>query len=126
MQTEDGRTPVACWAHAKRIIAATWRFQEKHVMGGFVVRNDGLRVMVSAAIERDGKTWLHVSLSRAERIPSWDDLKDVRETFIPDDLVALQVFPPPDEYVNINPHVLHLWACVDGRVTPDFRHDGGV
>jgi hypothetical protein len=111
----------------KRVLGAAWHLLPPHplVPGDAFERADGLKVIVSARIERDAKTWLHVSCSRRDRLPSWEDLRDVRESFVPDDKVALQVLPPPEEYVNLHPHVLHLWACHDARPTPDFR-DGGL
>ena len=81
-----------------------------------------LQVLASAAVERDGHRWLHVSLSRQGRLPSWDDITLVKQIFIGDERLALQVFPPQAEYVNIHPHVLHLWCCIDARPVPDFRH----
>lgn len=110
----------------KRVLPAVWRRMADHplVPGDTFQRADGLKVIVSARIERDAKTWMHVSCSRVDRIPSWEDLRDVREAFVPDDKVALQVLPPPAEYVNFHPHVLHLWVCHDGRPTPDFRTGG--
>jgi hypothetical protein len=80
-----------------------------------------LIVIASHSIERDGRPWLHVSLSRQGRIPSYDDITVVKQVFVGDDRLAVQVFPPKDEHVNINPNVLHLWACLDGRPLPDFR-----
>lgn len=80
----------------------------------------GVRVIFSAHVERDGKPWLHLSVSRRSRIPDWDDLQFVRGLFL-EDREAYQVFPPKDRYVNENFHVLHLWACIDGPRLPDFR-----
>lgn len=80
----------------------------------------GMTVLVSGSVEADGKRWLHVSCAHRNRIPSWDDLKEVKETFIGKDKVALQVLPSEDKYVNVNPYCLHLWHCVDGDVVPDF------
>lgn len=125
-ETHDGRTPVPHRGLARRIMPPGWGRINAHPLSDFWLRRDGLRAMVSAAIERDARTWLHVSLSREDRLPSWDDVREVREAFIPDELVALSVLPPSAEYVNVHPYVLHLWACCDGRVTPDFRTDGAI
>ena len=86
----------------------------------------GLRVITSRCRELDGQVWLHVSCSRAEALPSWDDLADVRRVFTPLDRTALQVLPPPAKYVNHHPHCLHLWVCMDGDVTPDFAAEGTI
>ena len=80
-----------------------------------------LRVLVSEARELDGKVWLHVSVSLSDRLPSWDQLKQVKDAFVGEERNALQVLPKKSEYVNHHPYVLHLFWCSDGDVTPDFR-----
>jgi hypothetical protein len=87
---------------------------------GFVHLTDDLTVLVSGMVEEDKKRWLHVSVSRRSRLPSWEDLKLVKATFIGEDKTAIQVFPSQDKYVNFHPYVLHLWHCVDGDPVPDF------
>jgi hypothetical protein len=82
-------------------------------------------VICTGRVEADGRRWLHVSASRRDRVPDWYDLKLVKQTFLPD-LTALQVLPTVDKYVNLSPNVLHLWACVDGDVVPDFRIRGQI
>lgn len=84
-----------------------------------------LRVICSAAVYRDGKRWMHVSCSCPSKLPTWDDLKLVKDTFIGPDRVAIQVLPRAAEHVTIHPHVLHLWSCLDGDPCPDFRDAGG-
>jgi hypothetical protein len=85
----------------------------------------GLRVIASAALEEDGKWWLHVSASRYNRLPSWEDLRRVKDIFVGPNAVAYQVLPMQSEYVNINPFVLHLWHCLDQDPLPDFTWGSG-
>ncbi len=96
--------------------------------GGYVYRHVAapLTVICSARPEADGKRWMHVSCSRPSRLPSWDDLRLVKDTFIGRERKALQVLPPQSEYVNCHPYVLHLWACLDGDPLPDFRRNGTI
>ena len=88
--------------------------------GEAFISGDDLRVLRSVGIELDGRRWLHVSCSRASRLPSWEDLRRVKDQFIGKDAVALQVLPRQSDYVNLHPYVLHLWCCLDGDATPDF------
>lgn len=81
----------------------------------------GLRVMLSGNTESDGNKWLHLSVSRKDRLPKWDELKAARAVFLTEDLKALQIFPPKEEYVNDNPFVLHLWVNLTKDPLPDFR-----
>jgi len=80
----------------------------------------GIRVIESWHHAPDGRTWLHVSRSKTDRIPSYEDLKTVKRVFIGDDREAYQVFPPVERHVNIHPHVLHLFCWPEGAVLPDF------
>lgn len=88
---------------------------------------DGRRVIVTVG-QHAGQWWLHVSVSRAKYIPSYEDLADVKRTFVTDAYQAVQVFPRRERHVNIHPHCLHLWACLEpqGDGLPDFGKDGTI
>lgn len=90
------------------------------------VTGRGLYVIVSGCVEGDGRRWIHVSCSRSDRLPSWSDLRKVKDAFIGRERKAIQVLPPASEYVNFHPYVLHLWCCLDGDGLPDFRKDGAI
>lgn len=79
-------------------------------------------VIVSGATELDGRRWLHVSTARPDRLPSWEELMEVKEIFIGLDRKAIQVLPARQEHVNIHPGCLHLFYCLDGDTLPDFTH----
>lgn len=111
-----------------RVVGATnfggWGLREDPLrVGRYFLdhRRDGLRVIISGARYGDGRRWVHLSCSHRERLPSWEELKAVRSRFLGDDALALQVFPPKAQWVNVHPNVLHLWRCVDGDPVPDFR-----
>ena len=86
----------------------------------------GIAVMLSGSRELDGRRWIHVSASRRDRIPSYDDLALVKRLFVGDERQAVQVFAPRSEHVNLHRYCLHLWCCLDGRAVPDFRASGQV
>lgn len=85
----------------------------------------GLKVIISGAFEKDMKPWIHVSVSRKSRIPTYDDLVLVKRLFIGNDKQAIQIFPPVEKHVNIHPYCLHLWHCVYGDGLPDFTRGTG-
>jgi hypothetical protein len=95
-------------------------------MGCIFESKNGIRVLISWDSFSDGKNWLHVSLSRRNRLPSWEDIKEVKHLFVGPKKKAIQVFPSEDEYVNCHPYVLHLWHCIDGDSLPDFRREDGL
>jgi hypothetical protein len=88
---------------------------------------DGRRVIVSVG-SHNGEWWLHVSVSRAKYIPSYEDLSDVKRTFVTNAVQAVQIFPRHERHVNIHPYCLHLWACLDshGDGLPDFGSEGTI
>ena len=90
-----------------------------------------LFILCSEAKEDDGKWWRHASVSRRDRtMPTYDDTKTLKRICMPD-LVAYQLFMPADKHIDLagkgnRPvEVLHLWACLDGPVTPDFSSGTG-
>jgi hypothetical protein len=76
-------------------------------VGAFVVpvRDGGvLRVLVG-----EGGGWDHISVSRASRCPTWEEMCLVRDLFFRDDEWVMQLHPPRDANINIHPYTLHLW-----------------
>jgi len=109
-----------------QVLPADVREVERAGDGAYYRTLGGLGVIASGDIELDGKRWLHVSVSRAHRLPSWEDLRAVKDLFIGRERTAYQVLPRAEKYVNINPHVLHMWCCLDGDPLPDFTRGGST
>jgi hypothetical protein len=107
--------------HLPVIPPAGWRLVTRSGSGdgAAYASVDGLAVILSGAVEADGKHWLHLSVSRRTYVPTWTDLRRVKETFLGDRYACI-VFPPAAFYVNLSANVLHLWACVDGWPLPEF------
>jgi hypothetical protein len=91
---------------------------------GFAAIWNQIKVIVSIDLPPDGRRWIHLSCSHEDRLPNWEELKEVKERFIGEEKTALQVLPPKSRYVNFHPHRLHLWHCLDGDVVPDFTNNG--
>ena len=51
----------------------------------------------------------HVSIAREDRYPSWDEIRDFRYEYLPDDMTFGILLPPKKEYVNVHPNCFHLW-----------------
>jgi hypothetical protein len=58
---------------------------------------------------RDSMWWEHVSVSLANRTPTWEEMCWVKDLFWSDDEVVVQYHPAKRDYVNCHPHCLHLW-----------------
>lgn len=111
--------------HSPKTLPRHWQECDLGGASGFWYR-DGLKVICSISEENDGLRWLHVSLSRPKQIPTWDDVKAVKSIFIGRDEKAIMVFPAAREWINHNPHVLHLWRCLEADLLPDFRKGGTI
>jgi hydroxyacyl-ACP dehydratase HTD2-like protein with hotdog domain len=116
--------------YVPKVLPVGWRkafmpppFQDQHVFES----GHGLKVIFTADnLEGDGKTWLHVSMSRRSRIPTYDDMKEVKEIFVGRDRQAVQIFPKESEHINIHPYCLHLFCAVEGDGLPHFSKGGSI
>lgn len=59
-------------------------------------------------VAKEDNCW-HLSISKKDKLPSYQNLKDARYKFLPNDVVMAQIFPPKSEFVNVHPYCLHLW-----------------
>jgi hypothetical protein len=99
-----------------------WRLE------GVDAEGDSILIVVSAGPAPGGSSdWLHASISRPDRLPSYDDLCMLHRAVWGDTGWAYQVFAPPDAHVNIHPRALHLWGLPDGApVMPNFGARGTI
>lgn len=132
---ETVEDPTVCMPELARIrsflqptLPREWQPREAPGIDGaaFYNKTIGIGVMISGRIELDGKLWIHVSLSRKSRMPTYEDMTLVKRLFLGPDRRAIQLFVSEKEHYNYHPFCLHLWHCVDGDGLPDFRIMGGV
>jgi hypothetical protein len=50
----------------------------------------------------------HLSISHSSRYPTWDEIADARERWLPDEITFGMILPPRAEYVNVHPTTFHL------------------
>jgi len=81
----------------------------------FVKLKAGQSVQVIAS---DGMGWEHVSVSRRDRCPTWDEMCQVKALFWDDEDCVVQFHPPRSEYINNHPFCLHLWRPTGGQQIP--------
>lgn len=110
-----------------RVLPAGWQRIDTYSSCHFFLCSDGVKVIAEVELHGSAGTWLHVSLSRRDRVPSYDDVKRVKDLFVGDRRKAIQVFPAKDEHFNFHPNCLHLWSPLDRDPIPDLRReDGGL
>jgi hypothetical protein len=77
--------------------------------GVFAARRKGDIIRMIAS---DGEGWEHVSVSLANRCPTWAEMCFVKDLFwLPTECV-MQLHPPEADHVNNHPFCLHLWRPV--------------
>jgi hypothetical protein len=64
-------------------------------------------------IASDELGWEHVSVSRKDRLPTWDELRQVKNIFWDDEDCVVLYFPKLSEYANDHPFCMHLWRPTD-------------
>lgn len=64
-------------------------------------------------IASDGEGWEHVSVSRNDRCPTWEEMCEVKDLFWKEEDCVIQFHPPKNEYINNHPYCLHLWKPID-------------
>lgn len=68
----------------------------------------GRSASVVFSFEEDG--WEHVSISfYNKKMPSWDDMCELKDIFWEDEEEVIQIHPKKTEYVNMQGNCLHLW-----------------
>ena len=72
-------------------------------------------------IERDDPRW-HISVSRSDRIPSWEELVDAAHQIRPG-VVFVVGIPPKSWWMNIHPYCLHLWETRDPALVAQWRSE---
>lgn len=108
--------------------AAGWREVERRPDGSKYLRRwRGQHWVMIRSVwrELDGQLWCHVSASRPDRCPTWEEMAEIKRDAIGPDLGAVQVMPRETDHVNLHPTCLHLWAPLEHWPLPDFTHGSG-
>ena len=68
-----------------------------------------LWIIAAGADNPEVEGWEHVSVSRRDRCPTWDEMCWVKDLFWDPDETVLQFHPPKSRYINCHPFCLHLF-----------------
>lgn len=79
--------------------------------GSRAFRFGACRVIVSQ--QRAG--W-HLSISRPDRLPSWEEIRDARYALVPDSATMALLLPPRSEYVNVHEFCMQLYEIPDDYI----------
>ncbi len=82
--------------------------------------NEGVVQLAVIIVSNDPK-WEHASVGLLHRDPTWSEMNFVKEAFWGQSLTVIQFHPKKTEYVNLHPHLLHLWVRTDYEIElPDL------
>lgn len=76
----------------------------------FVPSRPGLPPLCVIATDQHG--WEHVSVSRPDRCPTWEEMCAIKALFWDDEDSVMQLHPPRSQWVNNHRYCLHLWRPV--------------
>lgn len=69
----------------------------------------------------NGGGWDHVSISFADRCPTWEEMCVVKRIFFNPEETVIEYHPAESEYVNDFPYCLHLWRPQEQAIpTPPY------
>ena len=74
----------------------------------------GDKVIIISHESEDGG-W-HLSVSTKNRLPSYEEMKDIRYKFLPNRINAVEIFPPREKFVNIHKFCRHLWEMPEDGI----------
>ena len=89
-----------------------FRFIRKGFDGGMGVFTQGILNKMTV-IWSYGGGWEHVSIDGKKRIPTWDEMCQLKDMFFTEDECCVQYHPPKREYVNNIPYCLHIWKPIE-------------
>lgn len=85
--------------------------------GYFTIRHKGadLRIIASNG-DREITAWEHVSVSLADRCPTWEEMCFVKDLFWLPTETVVQFHPPRSKHINFMETCLHLWRHPEQEV----------
>lgn len=60
-------------------------------------------------IVSNGGGWDHVSVSRRDRVPTWDEMDHIKRLVFRDDEIVMQLHINDDRKIDRHKYCLHLW-----------------
>jgi len=95
-------------------------------LGAYVRRENQrspLRALVTVDFYGADGDWLHLSISRSSRLPTWADLCAARDELGYADRTLCKLLPPATHWLNVHEYTLHLFCRLDGETVPRVLWD---
>lgn len=105
--------------------------------GQFMVKVGSFRLRCIASC---GQGWDHVSVSLANRCPTWTEMDAIKRLFWDDAEIVMQLHISGEKKVNVHPFCLHLWRpqtqeesqaererwAKEGEIAPEWYFPGEI
>jgi hypothetical protein len=59
-------------------------------------------------VSRQKVGW-HLSVSKPDKLPTWEEMRDARYALVPDEATMALLLPPRSEYVNVHDFCLQMY-----------------
>lgn len=66
----------------------------------------------------------HLSIAHPDRLPTWEEIKTLRDLLVPEDVFLAIPMPPKAHWVNLHEFCLHLWEHKDEELKRAQVSDG--
>lgn len=94
--------PIICPPYSNNVAGRRWVHRILH----------DFLVIKSFSTMEDGSKWIHISLSRNDRLPSWAEITKVKNEFLGEESEAYHVIPKTSDHVNLHSFCMHLWSPI--------------
>lgn len=124
MSAVDQLRPTTTWRH-RGVPSSFAGISECLCFGAYEQRvlRDPLLAIVTIDNYGDEGKWLHLSVSRAGRIPSWSDLVTARDELGYREWLFVQIVAPASRWINVHRYTMHLWSRLDRETVPQAVWD---
>lgn len=79
------------------------------ITGIFIFKSTQDNKQLRCIVSKGYGGWDHVSVSRADRCPTWEEMCFIKEQFFDSEEPVMQYHPPQSEWINNHSFCLHLW-----------------
>ena len=102
--------------------AEMWREQFGEIPPPRALKHGALTALVGREPVATGDERWHISISREDRVPSWDEMVSAVHELRPGDVFAIGI-PPRSWWINVHEHTLHLWELHDDALVDQWRSE---
>jgi len=110
----------ADWSHLEkwRVVAQSdpWATDKGDRFGAFIIPKATGQLRMLASEGDEEVPWEHVSVSLADRCPTWAEMSYVKSLFWGPDETVMQLHVPDAEHKNHHPYCLHLWRPTNAEI----------